>query len=192
MSNDRFFNLLKPIVEPKSSWDKIYDWILGRARVVLLFVEIIMVVLFFTKVVVDNIGKNRIQQFENVQLELLSLEEKHESEFIKIQNKVLRYTELWDLSSNFYPIFTEIIDNLKIPKNTYFFNISSNGRIQVNGYEDITYLRELEAVMKNSNTFTNVTVDTLTLEQEGLEQKGKYLLTAYIDTQYITRESLIK
>ncbi len=191
MADDRFFNLLKPIKEPKSSWDKIYDWVLGRARVVLLFVEILIVLIFFAKIIVDNIEKNRIQEFERLQLELLSLEDKHEDNFTEIQEKVFGYIELWDNSNNLYPILTEILDYIGDPTDQFSLVINEGGTVQINGYESLDKLRDIEADMKASEAFVNVAVDALSLEQSDVfEQKGRFSLTAFLDTENISRDPI--
>ncbi len=192
MSEDRFFNLLKPIKEPKSSWDKIYDWIIGKARVVLLFVEILMVLIFFAKIIVDNTEKNRIQEFERLQLQLLSLESQYEQEFSTLQLKVQSYDEHWQLSTSFFPILNELSGYLGNPSDQFSLSINNTGVVQIDGYNDLNELKEIEALIKSSNTFLNVGFNTAADQSDLIEQRGRYSLSAFIEEELINRGTLFQ
>lgn len=191
MSDDTFFNLLKPIEEPKTSWDLIYDWILGKARIVLLIIEIIMVLIFFAKVYVDNVEKNLLQEFDKAQLQLLSLEDKYEDEIIEFQNRVLGYGESWLNSAELSPTLREIMEYVGDPSDQFSITLNNNGNVQIAGYESLDKLRNLESDLKKSDSFTSVTVETLSLEQADIfDEMGRYSLKAIIDESISSRKPL--
>lgn len=191
MKKERYFNLLKPIEDPKSAWDKIYDWIIGKARIVLLSTEIVMVMIFFTKVVVDNIEKNKLQEFDRVEQELINLETQYEQEFRKIQARVIDYQNLWQSSNQLYPIFDEVIRYINVPNNQFSLTISSFGSVTIEGYEQLGRLRDIETAMKASNSFVDVGIDTLSLEQTDIiDERGRYSLTGSIDSKILLRDPL--
>lgn len=191
MTDQRFFNLLKPIQEPKSSWDKIYDFILGNARIVLLIVEIIMVGLFFAKVIVDNVEKNKLQEFEAVQLQLKSLEDQYEEKFRSIQARTVDYIDLWSVTKQYYPILEEVSEYIGNPTNQFSLTLSNNGTVTIEGYESLETLRGVESAMKNSDTFINVGINALSLDQSDIiKEKGRYALTAFIEDSLFIREPL--
>ncbi|MCA9386463.1 hypothetical protein KC669_00345 [Candidatus Dojkabacteria bacterium] len=191
MKRQRYFNLLKPISEPKSAWDKIYDWIIGKARIVLLSTEIIMVLIFFVKVVVDNIEKNKLNEFDKTQQELLNLESQHEEEFRQIQARVIDYQNIWQNSNMIFPIYNEVLGYIDSPSSQFSLNISSAGTITIEGYEDLDRLRSIENKMKASDSFNSVTINTLTLEQtDVIDKRGRYSLTGIIDPELLLREPI--
>ena len=191
MKKERYFNLLKPIESPKSAWDKIYDWIIGKARIVLLSAEIVMVVIFFAKVVVDNIEKNKLEEFDTVQQELVNLESQYEEEFRQVQARVIDYQNLWQNSSNIFPIYNEVISYIDNPSSQFSLSISSSGTVTIEGYEQLVRLKKIETLMKASDSFDNVTINTLSLEQSDVvDEKGRYSLTGQIDSNLLLRDPI--
>jgi hypothetical protein len=191
MAENYIFNLLKPIEDPKTSWDKVYDWIVGKARVALLIIEILMVLILFARVVVDNIGKNNLQEFEEVQLELAALENQHENEFRNIQARVLDYEYLWSDSNAFYEVLSEVNDYIGTPSGPITVTVSHSGTVSIEGYESLNSLRLIEQRMKQSETFEDVVIDTLSLDQTDIQQgSGRYSLTAFLDIENFRREEI--
>lgn len=176
----RIFNLLKPVEPPKTIWDKVYDFILYRARIVILITELLIVAAFGGKVIVDTVAKNLDQKIatEQQQLEFLST---MEPTLREIQKKDTLYRNLWKQSYSFNEVFDEIM--------TYFVNPSAeiaisfqNGNVAVSGTDDLSSLQILEEKMKTSATFKNVYIANLTLQQTEISQaQGQYALIATIN-----------
>ena len=111
----RGFNLLKAQAEPPSVWSKVYDWVLGTARIIIIVVEVVVLVAFVIRVIIDLQAKdldNKITQSEAV----LNVLRTNEAEFRTIQGKTSSYTKIW----NGTPDYTDIIKsiNASLPINT--------------------------------------------------------------------------
>jgi hypothetical protein len=190
-SRVQIFNLLKPVELPKTSWDKIYEWLVGKARVVILFVEILIITAFISKVIVDNIGKNKEKEYENLAIEMKFYEQKYESIFRKLQRKDIEYKKLWGGSKAYSAIIEEIFSYIPNPNDQVSVTID-NDRVTIFGYEDLNQLRELEASLKSSNNFSDAFIDRLSLEQQDVvEGAGQYILTAVIKPENLKRASIL-
>jgi len=179
MSVKRPFNLLEPIKPALTLWDKIYDWVLWRARIVILITIILITGIFVGKVVVDTDAKNKTKEIAAVGSRLKVLEDSYEPEFRNLFRREADYVKLWNSSSMYATVVQEL--------NSYISNeINLNVRIQGNrltifGTEDLSILNQVEVAMKSSSSFQNVFVNSLTVDsgQEGLNQ-GDYILSAEI------------
>ncbi len=190
MEDSLTFNLLKPVAAPKGSWDRIYDWLVGRAKIVIIFIEIIVVISFFAKVVVDNVGKNRIQEFNSIRQTLQPLENEYEQEFRRLQTKDIEYKRLWNGSKKYKEIIDEVYSYFPSITSDLTIKVEEN-RVTVFGANNLDDFRTLEEGVKNSETFTEAFVDSLTQEQVDVEQNtGKYIFTIVIDPEKIKRETI--
>ncbi len=175
----RPFNLLQPIKPALTLWDKIYDWVLWRARIVILVTIILITGIFVGKVVVDTDAKNKTKEIASVESRLKVLETAYESEFRNLFRREDDYEELWNVGSAYTAVIQEI--------GSYIGgNVNLNVRVQDNkitifGTEDLSVLNQVEVAMKSSTSFKNVFVNSLTVDsgQEGLNQ-GDYILSAEI------------
>lgn len=191
MSNTKkhIFNLLKPIEPPLTSWDMVYEWLVGKAKFVIMFTQVIIAITFFAKVVLDTLAKNKEKQIESLEEELsyYTGEEKRPL-YWTIQNKERNYHELWTKSSNFHNLLTEIY--------SYIPNIGAD--ISVNLTDDLATIYgddtrqnfgEIEASLKESPSFLKTDV-ALTLEQKDfVEGTGKALFNAIIDDKSLYRDA---
>lgn len=179
MDSDIKFNLLKPVEIPKSSWDRIYEFIMTRARFVLLVIEIIIIVLFFAKVVIDTTEKNSRQAFEEIQFDLRALELNYDAEFRELQARQTDYFKLVDRTSDYSSVLTEIFSY--VPNPSFNFSIRIDGKnLTILGYDNLNDLRNLENRMKASPSFRDVAIN-LNLEQRDIESGlGQYVLNAII------------
>lgn len=176
----RIFNLLKPVEAPKTIWDKIYDFILYRARIVILFTELLIVASFAGKVIVDTVAKNLDQQIQTSQKQLQFLSSL-EPEIREIQKKDSIYRNLWRQAYSYSEIFSEITSYLVNPDSQIAISLI-NENISISGTDDLTSLQILEQKMKTSTTFKNVYIANLTLQQTELAQaQGQYALIATIN-----------
>jgi len=184
----RTFNLLKPLAPPKSVWDKVYDWILGKARVVILITEILIALAFFAKVVQDTDAKNKEDEIARLTAELRFYADTLEPKFRLIERKDQNYVNIWNLTPKYSEVLAEIYSY--IPNAASEINVRIEGaRVTIFGTEDLSTLQVLEAALKSSGTFSAAVIENLSLQQqEILEQKGDYILTAIIKDLY--REQL--
>ncbi len=186
----RTFNLIKPVEPPKSYWDKVYEWVVSRAKVIFIVCEVLIVTAFALKVVVDNSANSRKEVFQELKNQSAFYEAQYEQEIRRTQSKSFEYLKLWNGSSQMAEILQEVYGYLPASSNEITVKIDKD-RLQIYGTDDLEALRILEQSLKNSSTFTTAAVDTLSLEQQdSLEGRGRYVLTAIISENNLTRSDL--
>lgn len=178
METNRIFNLLKPIQPPATFWDKTYDWILGKARIVILITELLIVFAFVAKVVVDTQARTKEEQIQSLKGELGFYATQREPLFRDIQRRDGAYQKIWTGNSKYTDVLNEIYSYVQNPGVQLTVNAEKN-RVSILGYDDLSSVQSLETQLKASPTFSSVFVDTLSLEQkEILQSTGQYVLVA--------------
>ena len=150
------FNLLKEQVEPPSVWTKIYDWVLGTARIVIIIVEVIVLIAFGIRIFIDLQAKeldSKIEQSDAVMNVLLT----SETSFRQIQNKTAAYETLWNGTMNYSDVVNNI--NSLLPVNTSITNLTiaiDQENVTISGVADKTReedVRLLEENLKNNSPY---------------------------------------
>lgn len=181
MAEKRIFNLLKPAEPPSTAWDKVYEWLLGKARIVVLITELIIAVTFVFKVIEDTSAKNKEKEIEQLNGQLAIYAQELEPTFRLIQNKSSDYMSIWTNSSDYTPIINEVFSYITNPSSELSVRVGKN-TVSVTGFEDLAALQQLEESMKGSETFTSVGIRDLTLEgDEVTANKGRYILEAVVE-----------
>ncbi|MEP7103935.1 MAG: hypothetical protein ABI721_04485 [Candidatus Dojkabacteria bacterium] len=180
MAKSVTFNLLKPLQPPKTAWDKIYDWIVDKARYVVMVTIILIAAAFVAKVIVDTDAKNKKKQIDSLTERLNFYATDVEPKLRLFATKEDVYTKLWDSSSNSADIIKEIYSYVTNPGADLTIKVA-DGFVSVYGTEDLDLLRSLEASLRNSPSFSSVTFSNLTINQQDVQDlKGDYVLTAVI------------
>jgi hypothetical protein len=176
----RIFNLLKPVEPPPTVWDKIYNWILGKARIVILITELLIAVAFVGKVIEDTIAKNKDKEIESIKTELSFYANSKEAQFREIQRKEVQYNLLWTNSSGYYKILKEIYSI--IPNTGAEITVKFEGnKVTIFGFDDLEFVKQIEQSLKGSQSFTGVAVNNLNINQkESSQAQGKFVLIANI------------
>ncbi len=146
------FNLLRPQLSPPTSWDKIYQWMVGTARIIVLLVELVVIAAFGIRVVVDTIGKNLDKDIERKQVELEAYKSS-ELQYLEIQNKTDSYRTLWEQSSNLSEKMVYVNELLE----SYYGLINvkiDQEELSITGELPLSFVRELENSLK-LNTLGN-------------------------------------
>jgi len=178
METNRIFNLLKPVQPPPTFWDKTYDWILGKARIVILVTELLIVFAFVAKVIVDTQARAKDEQITSLKNELGFYSAQREPLFRDVQKRDSAYQRLWTNGTSYTEVLNEIYSYVQNPGVQLTVNAEKN-RVSILGYDDLSSVQSLETQLKASPTFTSVFVDTLSLEQkEILQSTGQYVLVA--------------
>jgi len=179
-TKQRIFNLLKPYVPPSSSWDRVYDWLLNRARIIMVFAEIIVVAAFVGKVVVDVQAKNLTEQVESNQAELNRFAQTIEKDIRRVQQKADAYQKIWNGSSGYSDVLAEIHSFISNPSAEVIIRFDGPA-VVIRGGTSFGELEIIEAQMRTSTTFTGVTLPTLSAESSELSLgEGQYVFTATI------------
>lgn len=173
MEKKRVFNLLKPIKVPESALDKLYNWIIFRARFIVIIIEILVVIVFALKVIEDTNAKNLEKEIQINSSELLFYSREIEPQIRELQKKTLNYSDIWNSSSNFYSV---IADVYRFIDPNFANNVSiqiNNSQIFILGYDSIENLKILETSLKNRSTTldrNSVRVTELTSQSDDLNK----------------------
>jgi hypothetical protein len=198
MSNQKkqhIFNLLKPVTPPKTVWDKIYDWILSKAKIVIMVAEVFIAFAFFAKVVVDTQAKDKIEDVKSLTaLYHLYADENgitnaRRLRYSEIQSKVYDYKKLWGGSSNLSYVLEEVYSY--IPNQVADVRLSVEGdKIIVSGEIELTTLKSIEALIDSSETFENSEITLVIEEDDSKAGLGTYSLEATIADDFLTRNDI--
>ncbi|MBE0573852.1 hypothetical protein IH575_03045, partial [Candidatus Dojkabacteria bacterium] len=113
MEKKRIFNLLKPVQPPPSFWDKFYNWILTRARVVILITELLIVAAFVGKVIVDTQARTKDEEIQNLRAENSFYATEREPIFRDFQRRDVTYQRIWSNSSEYNEVLNEIYSYIR-------------------------------------------------------------------------------
>ena len=186
----RIFNLLKPVQPPQTVWDKIYFWIVGKARLVIIFAELLIAIAFVSKVVVDTNAKNKTEVVQGLFTEANFYSREKESEYRKIIGKDENYQKIWSQSSSMTPIIDEILNYIPNPASEITINIEQD-RVSILGKIDLQTLELIEQSIESSPTFETAFIDTLSIEsQDANRGQGDYVLVAIIADDNKFRDSI--
>ena len=159
------FNLLKPQRTPATMWEKIYSWVLGTARIIVIIVEVIVVLSFGARVGVDTIS-SRLDKEVTKQQNTLGAFSESETRYRNIQSRTREYKNIWEHSSNYSTMLKELENYL----GANFTNLTiglSEDELTIRGEGDVTKISALEESMKSSPNLKNVEIYDLSAEREG-------------------------
>lgn len=173
------FNLLKPELPPPSAWDRIYDWIVTRARVVVVVCEILIVLAFIGKVIVDIQAKDINEALEEKSTTLAQFFGTIEGELRDIQQRAGVYRNVWEFSNSFSSILKEVQSYITNPGVKVTITISGKN-LTIRGDDNLQALQLIESQMKTSPNFKDVKLELNTESSEVVAEVGKYAITATI------------
>lgn len=177
-SSRRIFNLLKPYTPPATGWDKVYEFIVSRARIVLLVVELIVIVSFVGKVVVDTEAKRLDDEIKLADRQLQTLQQSIEPSLRLLQDKSEVYRRLWNQSNSYTAVSRELNTILSNIGTSLIVNISED-KVVISGQNDLAVLSQIEDLLKRSNTFSGTVVNRL--DAGGSGGVGNYILETNIN-----------
>ena len=174
----RIFNLLKPYKPPLTSWDRIYEWLLGRARVVMVVAEIVVALAFFGKVIVDVQAKNLDDQIKTKDFELSQYAKAVEPQVRVLQQKASTYIKVWNNASSYSDVLKEIDSYIPNAGANLSINITED-QVTIRGDDTLGVLSTIESSMRASKTFSSVSVPSLSADSgEVRQQTGVLVLNA--------------
>jgi len=100
-------NLLQKKGAPPTFWEKLYDWITNTARVVVIFIELLVLGAFGWRFWLDRRVTNLEDEIKT-KGEILKNLSSQEAEIRELQNRISTYKNLWVKSSNLYPVLQEV------------------------------------------------------------------------------------
>lgn len=157
------FNLLKPQLEPPTVWTKIYDWIVGTARLVVIIVELIVVVAFGIRLFVD-IQERQLDDDIATKESIIRALQESETRYIKIQSKTGAFRDGWEETPVYTDVYAEI--NNYLPVDAVELSVQVQGdRVFASGRASVSEIGKMEASFKDSDTFKDT--ELVQLESKG-------------------------
>jgi Tfp pilus assembly protein PilN len=177
------FNLLQPKADPPTAWDNIYSWIIDKARVVMILAEFLIVMVFVAKVVVDTQAKGFDDTIAKLDQEVRFTYSASEPRIRTLQNKVKSYETLWQKSSNYAPLFSEVLGYLNSQDSKLIINFDGK-ELSISGFGDKAAVAAFESSMKASANFSNVELFEVKAEGEEIEQGNSGFGLSAVIKQY--------
>lgn len=172
------FNLLKQQIEPPTVWTKIYDWMVSTARLIVIVVQILVVIAFGIRIVVDIQSNNLTDEVEEAEGRIRALQNS-ETKFRKIQNK----TNSINLSRTNAVVFSDVFNevNSYIPADASEVNIQlDEDTITISGKASVLQIGFMESSFKNSSTFRNTELVQIDSKGSSSNEIGEFSLRTQI------------
>ncbi len=163
MVQKKGFNLLKSQIEPQTMWTKVYQWTTTTARAIMVLVELVIVVGFGIRVVVDLQFKNLNKDIASREEVLLVLQDS-ERRLKEIQNKVSIYENLYLETDYYSDVYNEVSRIIPSTVQDLSTQISGN-EVVVRGFADTESIARIEASFKTSQFFSKT--ELLNVETQG-------------------------
>ncbi|KXK26905.1 MAG: hypothetical protein TR69_WS6001000928 [candidate division WS6 bacterium OLB20] len=145
-------------------WTRVYDWVVGSARVVVIIVELVVVVAFAIRIVVDVQSNNLNEQIETKEA-IVKTFQQAELRYLSTQSKTDAYRDLWETSTEFSSVFAEIVGYLPTTSSELIVQISKRSGLFISGSAEVAEIADMESGFKNSTSFTRQELDSI--EGEG-------------------------
>jgi Tfp pilus assembly protein PilN len=159
------FNLLQDNTAPPDAWDMVYEWVNKVGRVIVIVVELIVILAFGIRVVVDTQTKTLIELEKQNSQRLAAFKQK-ELQFLDMQQRFNTYKQVWNVGSSYATVLTEL--NRVAPRNIEDLAISvKDNLITYKGLALTSNIGKYESSLKNSTSFKDVQV----FEVEAVTQK---------------------
>jgi len=173
------FNLLRPQIEPPSMWTKVYDYIIGSARLIIIIVELIVVGAFVVRIFTDIESNNLNEQIKTKEAILASFSEA-EQRYVNIQSKSSAYEKIWEESYKYSTLFSEV--NSYLPVSAQEYGVRFNEKtVFLNGKAPLREVSEMESKFKQSNTFSRQELDQIQTEGSNTNVLGTFSFRADIE-----------
>ena len=104
-------NLLDPAEKPTSAWDKIYVWVFSIGRYIIIGVEMIVLLAFASRFVLDR-RNNDLKESLDVKVRILQDQKEIESELRRVQSILNNFSDMIDCQKLISPKLTDILDDI--------------------------------------------------------------------------------
>lgn len=162
----KVFNLLKPKKEPPTAWDKVYGWMVTRARVIIIVLQVFIAIAFISKVVVDLQARTITEEIKRIDADIAFNFGSVEPRIRTLQQKSGAFVNIWKKSTSYTPVLKEINTYLNVnnPELTVAF---SDNTLTITGIANRNQVAEVEQAIKTSSNFLNV--ELFEIKAEGNE-----------------------
>lgn len=181
------FNLLRAQIAPEDKWDKIYNWVNNSARVIVIFVELIVIVSFGVRVVIDRQARDLEEVLKANKLRLDNLSETEQG-IRDLQDETKSYKIIWDSSTSLAEYVEEVYDYNPNLFSVLSVSIDNDGFLSIGGTASRSDIGDLEVKMKASDSFSQVQLATFKPDGEGSDTLGSFQIEARISSH--TRQTI--
>lgn len=158
------FNLLQDATVPPDAWDKVYEWVTKVGRVLVMVVELIVVIAFVSRIVIDTQTKE-LQKQNDAYSKILAASQTNELHYRDYQKRFESYKTLWNNASSYEKIVSDIVK--LTPSNIDNLAISIKDQvINFKGKAPISQVKNLETSLKSSQYFSRVLVPEISTEAQ--------------------------
>lgn len=174
------FNFLKPQVEAPSPWSRIYDWVVGTARAILILFEIAVIVALGVRIVVDVQSKSIDQQITSLE-DIMNQRATEEQKYRILQTKAKAYARIWTTGQ----IYSEIYDiiNSYIPLSAVKFDVNFEGsNVRIGGKATNEDIRNMENGLKQSPLFRDTKLTMLEVASDDPKALSRFSFTSVIES----------
>jgi len=174
------FNLLKAQVEAPTVWTKVYDWVVGTARLVVIAVEIAVVVAFAIRLIVDVQSAKLDEEIKSKETRVSYIRKSGELEkYNRIQTKTKSFEYMWTESQIFSEIYMNI--NRYLPNNFIEGSVSvDKTRISIAGKATVIEIERLEKNLKNSAILKGVELKNIETQGSSPTELAEFSIIAHI------------
>lgn len=163
MVRKKGFNLLKTQIEPQTMWTKVYQWTTTTARGIMVIVELIIVLAFGVRVVVDLQFKNLNKDIATREEVIMVLQDS-EHRLRNTQNRVSVHENLYLETYYYSNIYTEL--KRILPTTVRDLSVLINkDEVVIKGFADTETIARVESEFKKSSFFTKT--ELLNVETQG-------------------------
>ncbi|MEI6462930.1 MAG: hypothetical protein WCO33_04690 [bacterium] len=155
----RSFNLLFAQNRQLDSWDRLYVWLSGTCRIIIILALLIILLSFGYRFILERNLNDLKDSLDTVSFRLKSYE-KRQSEIAQVQAEIVSYNTVWKQFSNFATNIDDVI--ALVPKNISDMSFSTSlVGIQLSGTGARSIIAQIENSYKNSPLYINVVLSNL-------------------------------
>lgn len=184
------FNLLKPQVEAPSVWTKVYDWVTGTAKVILVITIIVVFISLLIKIGLDVKENNLDKEITSLE-NLLHVRNVEEKKYRHLQTKVNSYEKIWNSTILFHPIIDETTKFLPKSAIELVMTIEEKG-ISLTGKALNNDIDEMENAIKSNKSFYESKLSRLETSPESGQNFVKFNFLANNENSILLKRSNIE
>lgn len=140
-------------------WTKVYDWVIGTARVILIIAIIAVLGAMVVRIILDVQGNQLDEQVRNLE-SLMAVRTQEETKYRNLQSRINSYDSVWTNSNLNAPIIDKVIAIL--PKSATELTITLNEKsLIISGKASNSDIDVMEKALKIDPAFTQAKLSRL-------------------------------
>lgn len=154
------FNLLRPVEQPPSFWEKIYFWMSGTCRIIIIVVSLVVIIVFGFRFILDRQANDLKTSIKDLN-DAISSYKDDEIAIRALQSKTNAYSSIWGISSNITKMMPEIIKLVPSKLANLGLGINEKG-FSLNGIATRGEISSIENILKTTpDLYKDVAVTSL-------------------------------